>query len=297
MDLCACQEQATLQLHWSAQTTCCASAFLSRFLKSSLLHSTIPKCGLLPCFSPPFLSLFFFSFFLVQMHHLFTNHIALLAARNHPTGCVGKDIAAGKENVTLLQHAWCALLSNPHPAQRSFLPFCCPQSAVYPCATTTLDLVERCDGSTDGIYWVLLGKKAWGVVVLPDLWMHEQHAFPQAWAGSHRWCWIPFPWQHVCSPPAQVKGSMRGGPWSHRRDLGPVQNYSCSRVVRHRAIAWLGRISGRGERWCVPVALKLGTQPCLLHGNPILGLSLSPGHFYLCLCMKVMLLWEPPAWG
>ena len=48
-------------------------------------------------------SLFFFS--LVQMHHLFTNHIASLAAQSHPTGCVGKDIAAGKENVTLLQLA------------------------------------------------------------------------------------------------------------------------------------------------------------------------------------------------
>lgn len=36
-------------------------------------------------------------FFLpVRAHHLFTNHVASLAARIHPTGCVGKAGAAGK---------------------------------------------------------------------------------------------------------------------------------------------------------------------------------------------------------
>lgn len=155
---------------------CCASAFLSRFLKSSLLRAASPECDLFSSFS--FLFLFFFCF-LVQMHNLFTNHIASLAARSHPTGCVGTEGAAGKENVTLfssldvlcsqipiprhegqrLSQPWelpaalCSPALSPvvlTPPRKSLLPSCCPQSAVYPCATTALDLVERCDGSTDG---------------------------------------------------------------------------------------------------------------------------------------------------
>lgn len=35
-------------------------------------------------------------------------------------------------------------------------------------------------------------------------------------------------------------------------------------------------------RCCVPVALRLNSQPCLPHGNPVLGLSLCPWHFCSC---------------
>lgn len=159
---------------------CCASAFLSRFLKSSLLRAASPKCDSFSFFSLLFLFFFFLFFcFLVQMHHLFTNHVASLVAQSHLTACVGMDGAAGKENVTVfssldvlcpqipiprhegqrlsqpceLQAALCSPAPSPvvlTPPGKSLLPSCCPQSAVCPRAATALDLVEGCDGSTDG---------------------------------------------------------------------------------------------------------------------------------------------------
>lgn len=158
---------------------CCASAFLSRFLKSSLLRAASPECDSFSSFSLLFLFFFFFFCFLLQTHHLFTNHVASSAAQSHPTGCVGTDAAARKENVTLLSSldVLCSQIPIPRregqrlsqpwelpaapcsptlspvvltPPGESLLPSCCPQNAVYPCATTALDVVERCDGGTDG---------------------------------------------------------------------------------------------------------------------------------------------------
>lgn len=97
-------------------------------------------------------------------------------------------------------------------------------------------------------------------------------------------------------PTCGVRGSGEGSV-QHHRDTGLVHNHSClcsmlgfSPAVRGSALCcqtqsnclvglnyWV-----RGRCPWSPEALRLDTQPCLPHGNSVLGLSLCPWHFCSC---------------
>lgn len=89
----------------------------------------------------------------------------------------------------------------------------------------------------------------------------------------------------VCSPPAGVKGSgerLCAAPQLSLFGFSPAVGGVHLLCCQTQSNCLAGLIYWVRGRWCVPVALRLDTQPCPPHGNSVLGLSLCPWHCCSC---------------